>query len=163
MSRPLRNLALQGYVTLVIVAGLTVIGVGLARVPWSAPFGPRPLVFFAFAVLLAVAEMRPLRWLTGRDGLEITASWTFSLGLLFVAPLGMALLTTALASSAIELSGRKPLTRVMFNTGQVALWLSGGALVMSFTGADTALWSTEDPGLQPDEGHHHTKLVPVTP
>ena len=147
MSRPLRNLALHGYVTLVILAGLTAIGAALTRVPWSAPLGPRPVVFVAFALLLAVAEMRPLRWLTGRDGLEITASWTFSLGLLFVAPLGTALLMTAVASSAIELAGRKPVTRVLFNTGQVALSLSGGAIVMSLTGADAALWSTEGPGV----------------
>ncbi len=147
MTRPMRNIALNGYVALVTLAGLVAAAIALARVPRSAPLGPRPIVFVLFATLLTVAEMRPLRWLTGRDGLEITASWTFSLGLLFVAPLGTALLAVAIASSVVELWARKPLNRVLFNTSQVTLSLTGGAAVMSLTRAGAALWSPGGPGV----------------
>ena len=51
-------------------------------------------------------------------------------------------------STAVELSQRKPLRRIAFNTAQVALSLAAGLQLMRLTGASAELWSPAGPGIR---------------
>ncbi len=144
----IRNRAVGAYVALVTAAGGAVLLSHAGEISSDRPLGPRPWVFALFTALMVFGEARPLKWLTGREDLEITASWTFSLGLVFIAPPGSALLTVAVVSSAVELAHRKPLRRVAFNTAQIALSLAAGYALMMASGASGDLWSPSGPGIR---------------
>ena len=142
-----RIAALNLYVAAVIITGAA----ALARLVGSSDLhhlaGRNTLVFWFFFALFVVGELRPLAWLSGRDGGEITASWTFSLGLLCLAPPGPAIALIAVASAALEIRRRKPVRRALFNTMQVSLSLVAAAAVMDRLGGAGALWRPGGPGL----------------
>jgi diguanylate cyclase (GGDEF)-like protein len=143
----LKDKSTNGYVYAVIAIGLLVIIRALSQADMSQPFGPKVLIFAVFAALHAIGEARPIRWFTGREDLEITASWTFSLGLLFVAPLGAALVVVGTVSLVLELSRHKPLVRVLFNIAQITISLAAGASLMQLAGAKADLWNMRGPGV----------------
>ena len=74
------------YLAAVIFSGSAAIAIAPAGLRFESVTGPHPLAFFVFAVCLIVAELRPLNWLSMQDGGEVTASFTFALALLFIAP-----------------------------------------------------------------------------
>jgi diguanylate cyclase (GGDEF)-like protein len=135
-----RNTALNAYVAAVAMGGIATFVVAATAYPQGTLLGGRPLVFGLFVLLFVVGELRPLDWLSGRDGGEITASWTFSLGMLCVAPPLVSLTVVALASALLELRG-KSVQRTVFNTAQVTVSLGASALVLFWLGAGQALWS----------------------
>jgi diguanylate cyclase (GGDEF)-like protein len=143
----LRNLALRMYVATVIVAGIVALVVAELAAGSGDLLGPKPLVFVVFVVLLGVGEARPVKWLTGRDDVEITASWTFSLGLLYVAPAIGALAAVAAVSLLLEVIHRKPLHRAAFNTTQITLSLAAGAILLRVAGVHPDIWNEKSPGL----------------
>jgi len=128
--RTRRSLALGAYMTLVMAAAAFVLGAQLAGVDRDAAFGPRPTLFALFAVLLVAAESQSLPWLHRHEGGEVTASGTFAMALLLIAPAGTALATIALATAAVEIWHHKPLVRILFNAAQVmaSFWLGITAL-----------------------------------
>ena len=148
MTHDGRNPAMYVYVAAVIAAGTGVLALTAAGVRGVEPLGPRPLVFAVLTALLVVAELFPLAWLSSRDGGELTASWTFSLGLLLVAPAGVALPVIAVVGAALELRNGKPLVRVTFNTAQVVLSLAAAELVLRSAASRRVLWTGEGPGVR---------------
>jgi diguanylate cyclase (GGDEF)-like protein len=134
------------YVVSVIVAGLAVLARALHAVHGPEPLGARPLVFVLFAVLLVVGELRPLEWFASRDGGEITASWTFSLGLILLAPSGTGMAVIAVVNALLELRVRKPLVRVLFNTAQVTLSIGAADAVLGALADREVLYSVAGPG-----------------
>jgi diguanylate cyclase len=142
-----KNKLTNGYVFAVIAVGLFVMISSLSQPDMEQPFGPKVLVFAVFAVLHAVGEARPIRWFTGREDLEITASWTFSLGLAYIAPLGTVVVVLGVVSLVIELSRHKPLLRVLFNTAQITISIAAGESLMQLSGAKADLWNMGGPGV----------------
>ena len=131
-----------------IAAGTVVLACSLASVRSAEPLGPQPVLFAVLAALLVVAELFPLAWLSSRDGGELTASWTFSLGMLLVAPAGVALPVIAVVGAVLELRHRKPFVRVAFNSAQVVLSLAAATLVLESATARDALWSGGGPDVR---------------
>ena len=142
-----RNVPLNIYIASVVAGGIVVLGGAVRHAADSHPLGSRPAVAILFGVLLALGEARPLRWFTGRDGLEITASWTFSLGLVAIAPVGTALIVVALGSGLVEIGKGKPLHRTAFNVGQLTLSLGAAGAVLAASGTKTDLWSLHGPNV----------------
>jgi diguanylate cyclase (GGDEF)-like protein len=143
-----RNLALRMYVAAVVAAGAVALVLAWIGTDLRNILGPKPLVFVVFLILSAVGEARPIKWLTGRDDVEITASWTFSLGLLYIAPAAGSLSAVAAVSLFIELLHRKPFHRAAFNSAQITLSLAVGSLLLRLGGANGYLWSHRSPGLR---------------
>ena len=90
---PSRNNAIKLYVTAVVAFAFVAAFLTSRQTDFAEPFGPRPQIFAVFALLLALGEARPIKWATAREEIEITASWTFSLGLVCVAPTLIAMVT----------------------------------------------------------------------
>lgn len=107
----------------------------------DSPFGARPGLFLLFASLLVLGELRPIRWLLRLDGGEVTATWSFALALVLIAPGPAALAIMALGSVAGDLSRAKALDRVLFNAGQVVLCLEAAQLLLTAGGVEHALAS----------------------
>lgn len=112
------------------------------------PLWGRSLPAFGFfAICGLTTELRPLRWLRRQEGEEVTASWTFMMALLLTgSPLGAAAAAAALFAIG-DLSSRKPIDRILFNTSQIVLSVSIGALLMDGTGQSGGLWAHHAPGL----------------
>jgi diguanylate cyclase (GGDEF)-like protein len=80
---------------------------------------------YLFAVLLLVGELRPLllaRSDGGTDG--ITVSTTFSMALVLVGPLSLAIFVQALAVAVDDVWNRRAVLKVAFNGGQYVLTLA---------------------------------------
>ncbi|MEZ5219665.1 MAG: diguanylate cyclase [Ilumatobacteraceae bacterium] len=90
--------------------------------------------FVAFALLLLLGELRPLKWLRLGDGGEVTMTWAFSMALLFVGPLSGAVVTVGIASLIGDLVQRKALRRTIFNAGQLVIALACAGAVLELTG-----------------------------
>ena len=142
-----RNAALNLYIAAVTAAGIAVVVGMVGRSDLGRLAGRDPRVFWLFFALFVAGELRPLAWLSGREGGEITASWTFSLGLLCLAPAGVAVGLVAVASAALELRAGKPLRRVVFNTMQVSLALAVAVRILEWLGGSGSLWQPEGPGI----------------
>ena len=92
-----------------------------------------------FATCCLVTELRPLRWLRRDEGGQVTASWTFMVAMLLVAP---PVATIAIAAGIVlvgDLVSRKPPLKVVFNAAQMCLCLTLGAAVLVATGQDEVL------------------------
>ncbi len=136
--------ALSAYVALVVVGAAAVLVAALADIPAAELAGPRPMLFWLFASLLLITELRPIPWLT-RGGTQVTASWTFACSLLLLAPAGGALLAMATASALGDLRGRKALSRVAFNAGQVTLSMAAGAAALELLAPERLLLRADVP------------------
>ena len=143
-----RNVALNTYTGTLTAVGVLVGASAVARTSSGHPFGPRPEIYWLFTALLVIGELKPLGWLSGREGGEMTASWTFSLGLLCIAPVGSALVAVAVVGVLVEmLSGKRPV-RVAFNMAQVTLSLAAGYAVMANLRGSDLLFNPGGPGLR---------------
>ena len=125
---------LRVYVWMVSAAGAGLLAGSLRATTVHRLLGRQPAAFLALAALLIVAELRPIPWSRSGDRSDLTASWTFAFAILLLAPLGGALLATAVATLIGDLSQRKPASRCFFNLGQVLLSLGGSAAVLHLTG-----------------------------
>ena len=140
------NHALNLYVGMVVAAGALVVLTTVWLSGWDEPTGPRPDLFWLFLVLFAFAEARPMAWLRRDEGGEVTASWTFALALLLVAPPGSALLGVACACLLSDALHRKPVVRGLFNAANYSLSLGFGSVILGITGQRTALFD-DHPGI----------------
>ena len=101
--------------------------------------GPRPQVLAVLATCCLVTESWPLRRLRREEGGRATASWTFMVAILLVAP---PVATVAIAAGAVvigDVVARKPTAKVLFNLAQVSLCLSLGAGILVAVGQDNIL------------------------
>ena len=126
---PKRSSALTVYLTCVISAAITVMA-ALSR----RAIGPLSIgAIVLFATFAVCCELKPLRWLGPRGRGEVTASWTFLLGLFFLMPPTPAALATIAVVLAADTIRRAPLARALFNACQIALSvLVGVAIVEPF-------------------------------
>jgi diguanylate cyclase (GGDEF)-like protein len=88
---------------------------------------------YLLAVMLVLGEMRPLLIArTDGDADRLTVSTTFSVALVLIGPIWLALVVQALAAGLDDVRRRMPL-RAMFNMGQYLITLSVTRLVFSLT------------------------------
>ena len=145
MTKRNRGTALDAFVLLVIALGAFTLFGALARISVNAPLFRNGVVFWLFVGLFALGEARPLEWHSGAQRGAVTASWTFSIGLLCVAPLGVSLGVVALISAVLELRLRRLTRRVAFNVGQVTLSLFAASLVLRLFNTKEELWTVAGP------------------
>ena len=132
--RPRSRRAVVGYANAVFVLGLAVLVFTTVRqvpeVSWASWQMGR---CYLLAVMLVLGEMRPL--LIARadgDADRLTVSTTFSVALVLIGPIWLALVVQALAAGLDDIRRRMPL-RAMFNMGQYLITLSVTRLVFSLT------------------------------
>src|SRR5579864_1463365 len=90
------RLSLNQFIHLVVAAAVVgLVYEGLTS-RGQALLGPQPQLLAIFAGCCFVTELRPLRWLRRDEGGEVTASWTFMMAMLLVAP---ALAATVIAAA----------------------------------------------------------------
>ena len=130
MKKRNRGTALDAFVLLIIALGAFTLFGALARISVTAPLFRNGVVFWLFVGLFALGEARPLEWHSGAQRGAVTASWTFSIGLLCVAPLGVSLGVVALISAVLELRLHRMTRRAAFNVGQVTLSLFAASSVL---------------------------------
>jgi diguanylate cyclase (GGDEF)-like protein len=100
-----------------------------------------------FAACCLVTDLWPLRRLRREEGGRATASWTFMVAILLVAP---PVATVVIAAGTVvigDVVARKPAVKVLFNTAQVSLCLSLGAAILVAAGQDNALSAGTAPSL----------------
>jgi diguanylate cyclase (GGDEF)-like protein len=145
MSNRMRGRVVTGFVTTVVAAGAAVLVSALAKTTLVQPLGHNGSVFGLFVVLLVIGELKPLEWRSGAEGSGITATWTFSIGLICLAPLGVALGIVALVSAALEMRSKKMARRIAFNVAQITLSLSVACSVIEAFGQQDGLWNPAGP------------------
>ncbi|MGH9104682.1 MAG: putative bifunctional diguanylate cyclase/phosphodiesterase, partial [Acidimicrobiales bacterium] len=117
--------------TALAVVALVAIGADAWTSRQGDLLGPHPLLLVAFGTCSVVTELRPLRWLGGGEqGGQVTASWTFMMALLLVGPPISAVSLAFFAFLVGDLVSGKPALKVVFNSSQIIVTLSVGALVM---------------------------------
>ncbi|MDP3714259.1 MAG: bifunctional diguanylate cyclase/phosphodiesterase [Mycobacteriales bacterium] len=87
---------------------------------------PRSLVTYSrihllLALLILLGELRPIVIARGDTSDEITISSTFSLALILVGPLGLALLAQGVSVAIEDARSGKPLVKTVFNVAQYSL------------------------------------------
>jgi diguanylate cyclase (GGDEF)-like protein len=93
-----------------------------------APFGHLPVIVLSAAVL--VGEIVPLTIPRRSGDGEMTVSTTFAFALLLAGGLVPALFAQLLASALQDAWTRKPLWRILFNAGQLALTIGAAAAAL---------------------------------
>ena len=133
------RLSVNSFVFFVVFGAIAATGYDTWASEGQKLFGPRPDVLVIFAACCLVTELRPLRWLRREEGGQVTASWTFMVALLLVAPP----LTTVIITAGVVLVGdivsRKTLVKILFNSAQIIICLSLGAAVLGAAGQDQVL------------------------
>ena len=142
------SLAASLYVAAIGVVALFLFAACVVRIDWSKPFGPNAGLFLALTVLAGLAEVRPLRWITASDGVEIAASSVFLLSLVLIAPLSAVVPAAAVAVLIAELALRKSPLRVVFNVAENTIALVAAAAVAELIGRPEDLWSDQGPHLR---------------
>jgi diguanylate cyclase (GGDEF)-like protein len=139
--------ALSWYVTAIGFGG----GLTLAAACWvswrsdQSPglAGPFPAAAAILLSFILASELLPIRWFRGRPGGELTGSWSFSYALGLIAPVGVALLTVAVTNGIRDLTKRRPVSRIVFNSGQAVVsvasalatvWLVSGRIPLPLQG-----------------------------
>ena len=129
------TILMRVYLTLVLCSAALALLWAVVVGTEGPAFGPRPWLFVLLFVLTVIAELRPLRWITGSDGAEIVASSLFILTSMLIAPLPTVLIGTALAAVSAEILGRKQPERIAFNVAmQVISVLSAAGAMHVVTG-----------------------------
>ncbi|HVA61765.1 MAG TPA: EAL domain-containing protein [Mycobacteriales bacterium] len=126
------------YLGSVGLLGLAVTGWSLARLPWSAIPG-LGAAFFTVAVLLALAELRPLVTAGSPDENGVTISTAFVFALLLHWGLPVALLMQTVATVVADTVRRRAPWRTTFNVAQYALSWSAAAAVLAIGGVGASI------------------------
>jgi diguanylate cyclase (GGDEF)-like protein len=129
MTDVLGGTRLGWYVRSVALAGLLAVGaavVGVHEPRWTEHELALHLLLVAG---LAAGELMPARIWRGDNFREYTFSGTFTLALVIIGPLWLALLAQTGALLAVEIHQRRPLVKVVFNLGQYATSLACARLV----------------------------------
>lgn len=146
MVKPSR-ISLKLFIWLVALGAAGSLAFDFAVRPGQGLLGPHPVVLAVFAASCLATEMHPLRWLRSEEGGQVTASWTFMMASLLVAPPLTAVAIAAVAMLSGELISRNQAVRVIFNCSQIVVTLSCGAAVLVLTGQDQALQPGHGPSL----------------
>src|SRR5689334_2543907 len=107
---------------LIGVAALAVV-VLTATARLHPAFGPSAAGFFLLAGRLTLSEVRPLRYVGSRDGVDLTISWTFAFALVLYAP-AAALLAMIVAGAVGGASRRQPWRHAALSTAKMLVALS---------------------------------------
>ncbi len=122
------------FVCLVVLGALC----GVEYDSWASRgqdlLGPRPEILAVFAACCLFTEVRPLRWLGLEENGQVTASWTFMMALLLIAPPVTAVGIAVVVVFVGEVVSRKPFVKVLFNLAEIALSLSLAAAVLNVAG-----------------------------
>ena len=130
MIRPPRS-ALGLYLFGVSVAGIPLLYISVANIPWEA-VRAHLVLMLGMAAVLVISEMVPVPVPRGDDaGDEISISSTVAMAMLLIAPLGFTLIAQVGALVADEARERRRWDRMAFNIGQYILSLTGARLVYS--------------------------------
>jgi diguanylate cyclase (GGDEF)-like protein len=121
------------YVTSVCFAGLVVLAVQLGRLHWSG-LGDAGAAFWTVALLLVLAELRPVVTAGSPDETGVTISTAFVFALLLHWGLPVAVLMQTVATLVADLLRRRTAWRTAFNIAQYTLAWTAAALVLSLTG-----------------------------
>jgi diguanylate cyclase (GGDEF)-like protein len=136
---------LTPYVWAVVVGGIAVVVAASRSIDLRHPFGSFPAQFACFAALGVLAELRPLKWLNRQSGGEVTASWTFSFALIFLAP-AAAIPMVFLATAGADFARGQRVSRTLFNAAQITLALAAALGVLTFVDDPTKLLSSAQIG-----------------
>ncbi len=144
----MRRHVVDGYVAAVITAG----GAVLAFLVIAAVRTPPTVSLLAVAVLAAallLGELRPIKISHGDDSVdEVTISSCFSLALVILGPLVLAVGAQVLAVLVDDIRRRKEPRKVAFNAAQYVLTLAAARCVYAAIGGHTIIADTSafDPG-----------------
>jgi diguanylate cyclase (GGDEF)-like protein len=136
---------LTPYVWAVVVAAIAVVVEVSRGIDLHKPFGAYPAQFASFALLGVLAELRPLKWLNRQSGGEVTASWTFSFALIFLAPAAAIPMVFVATAGADFVRGQR-FTRTLFNASQITLALAAAVGVLKLLDDPTSLLSSTQVG-----------------
>ena len=137
-----RGPSLDRYITLVaVLAALSVTLVVLVEFGREHD-GVDWVIFGIISTLLLVTECRTTIWLRFGAGGVVTPSWAFSFALMLLGTPSGAIAAMAVATLAAELTARKDLRKVVFNTAQVSLSLAVGGLVLLAAGINGPLFAS---------------------
>ena len=116
---------LRAYLWLVVVIAAPVIvmaAIAAVRGFDARPRGTGAVIVVVFCLVLIAGELWPIPVARGKGaGDDLTVSSTFGFGLLFIAPVFIAMIAQAVALTADALWRRRPLDRLAFNIAQYAL------------------------------------------
>ena len=121
------------YVGGVCVAGLALLAVQLGRLSWPA-LGSTGAAFWTVAVLLILAELRPVVTAGSPDETGVTISTAFVFALLLHWGLPVAVLMQTVATLVADLLRRRTAWRTVFNIAQYTLSWAAAAVALSLTG-----------------------------
>jgi len=127
------------FVCLVVVAAVCGVGYDSFASRGQSLIGSHPAILAIFAACCLFTEVRPLRWLWPEENGQVTASWTFMMALLLIAPPMTAVAIAGAVSLIGDVAFRKPFIRVLFNLGEIVLSLSLAAAVLDLSGQSQAL------------------------
>jgi diguanylate cyclase (GGDEF)-like protein len=127
------------FVCLVVVTALCGAGYDSFASRGQSLVGSHPEILAIFAACCLFTEVRPLRWLGLEENGQVTASWTFMMALLLVAPPMTAVGIAGTVLLVGEVVSRKPFIKVLFNLGENVLSLSLAAAVLDVSGQSQAL------------------------
>lgn len=113
-----------------VITALAVLAVPLTVRNAGPVFGSEPHQVLLFGSLFFLAELRPVSWMFGNVGTTVTMSWTFAFALLLLGAPVAALGIVLGASLVGDLAQRKQVSRLLFNTSQLALSLCAGVWVL---------------------------------
>ena len=135
----MRSRQLTGYLLAVSAVGLAVF-VAVVMHPDAVSVTTRPLVVLPLAIVIIVGELRPISIARGSaEAEEVSISSTMGMAMLFLAPLGVVLMTQTVALAVYEARTTKqrsqaPL-RLTFNIGQYTLaFVAARAVYCALTG-----------------------------
>lgn len=142
LERQQRNVRL--YVASVTVVALALFG-AVARLDLIAPQTDVNIVALVlFGALFVISEARPAMWMRFGDGGEVTPGWAFAYAMLLLGcPTGATLLAVT-TTCLIGLRHRKGALKILFNSSQVAISLSSGALILRLFGVRGSITSSGD-------------------
>src|ERR1700733_501660 len=141
------RLTLNQFVFLIALAALVGAGYDAWASRGQSPLGHHPEIPAIFAVCCLVTELRPLRWLRLEEGGQVTASWTFMMGLILI---GTPAAAVGAASSIVlisDLASRKSPAKVIFNTAQIIVCMTLGSAAFTVGGQGGALLARGGPSV----------------
>jgi diguanylate cyclase len=129
MSSITSDRRLTAYVAAVVLLGAGLISLATVTAGPAELLGSHPELVLIFGALVVIAETRPILFLATHDSGLITASWTFSLAMLPISHWSTPAMILAAASAAVDISRRRPPSRVLFNAAQVALSMMAASFI----------------------------------
>jgi diguanylate cyclase (GGDEF)-like protein len=136
---PSRGWALWwGYLTLIFVASASLIALSFRAIAHQHPQGS-PSAFVLLAVLLILAELRPVVATGSYDPDGVTVSTAFVFAIVLIWGPAPAIVVQFFAISLREVLMRKQWWRIIFNAGQYAICTGAAALVLRVFGDHPSL------------------------